>query len=469
MKKQGVNPYLPSWEYVPDAEPYIFGDRVYIYGSHDRFNSHAYCLNDYVCWSAPVDDLADWQYEGVIYKKTDDPLNPEGAMALYAPDVTKGADGRYYLYYVLDKVSIVSVAVSDTPDGKFEFYGYVTDENGNRLGERPGDDPQFDPGVLMENDQVYLYTGFCAKGDTSRSGAMVTVLDKDMLTITQETRFVLPNEPNSEGTGFEGHEFFEAPSIRKIGETYYLIYSSIVMHELCYATSQYPDRDFEYQGVIVSNNDLHIDSYKPADKPMYYGGNNHGSIVQVKEDWYIFYHRHTNGSNFSRQGCLEKIKVAQDGSIKQVEMTSSGPNGAPLDGKGTYPAYIACNLFHEEETVYTGDLWMDSQFPKITQDGKDGDQESGYIQNMTRSATAGFKYFNLDGASQITLSVRGYCKGDFEIRTSWDGDVLGTVTVDFTNVWTDYTAPVNLPDGVQSIYITYAGDGRASLSHFTLS
>lgn len=97
MKKQGFNPYLPSWEYVPDAEPYVFGNRVYIYGTHDRFNSHAYCLNDYVCWSAPVDDLADWQYEGVIYKKTDDPLNPEGAMALYAPDVTKGADGRYYL------------------------------------------------------------------------------------------------------------------------------------------------------------------------------------------------------------------------------------------------------------------------------------------------------------------------------------------------------------------------------------
>src|SRR5690625_5724753 len=64
MLKQGVNPYLPSWEYIPDAEPHVFGDRVYIYGSHDRFNGHVYCLNDYVCWSAPVDDLGDWRYEG---------------------------------------------------------------------------------------------------------------------------------------------------------------------------------------------------------------------------------------------------------------------------------------------------------------------------------------------------------------------------------------------------------------------
>ena len=93
MKKQGLNPYLPSWEYIPDGEPYVFNGRVYVYGSHDRFNGHAYCLNDYVCWSAPVDDLADWRYEGVIYKKTDDPLNPDGSMCLYAPDVTVGPDG----------------------------------------------------------------------------------------------------------------------------------------------------------------------------------------------------------------------------------------------------------------------------------------------------------------------------------------------------------------------------------------
>ncbi|MFY9393436.1 MAG: hypothetical protein WAP36_01900, partial [Halanaerobiales bacterium] len=155
MKKQRVNPYLPSWEYIPDAEPYVFEDpdnpgkyRVYIYGSHDRFNGYVFCLNDYVCWSAPVDNLGDWRYEGVIFRKTDDPLNPDGSMCLYAPDVTVGPDGRYYLYYVLDKVPVVSVAVSDTPAGKYEFYGYVSYPDGTRLGERPGDQPQFDPGVL---------------------------------------------------------------------------------------------------------------------------------------------------------------------------------------------------------------------------------------------------------------------------------------------------------------------------------
>ena len=115
MKKQAFNPYLPSWEYVPDGEPYVFGDRVYVYGSHDYYNGYVFCMGDYVGWSAPVDDLGNWRYEGVIYEKTADPLNKDGKMCLYAPDITMGPDGRYYLYYVLDHVSMVSVAVCDNP------------------------------------------------------------------------------------------------------------------------------------------------------------------------------------------------------------------------------------------------------------------------------------------------------------------------------------------------------------------
>ena len=71
--KQPTNPYLPSYEYIPDGEPYVFGDRVYVYGSHDKYNGDVYCELDYVCWSAPVSDLGEWIYEGVIYKKNQDP------------------------------------------------------------------------------------------------------------------------------------------------------------------------------------------------------------------------------------------------------------------------------------------------------------------------------------------------------------------------------------------------------------
>ncbi|MFP4661690.1 MAG: family 43 glycosylhydrolase [Halanaerobiales bacterium] len=470
MRQQRTNPYLPSWEYIPDAEPYVFNGRIYIYGSHDRFNGHVYCLNDYVCWSAPLEDLGDWRYEGLIYKKTDDPLNPDGSMCLYAPDVTVGPDGRYYLYYVLDKVPVVSVAVCNTPAGKYEFYGYVHYADGTRLGERDSDQPQFDPGVLTEGERTYLYTGFCPKGDRSRKGAMATVLGPDMLTVVEEPVFVAPSEPYSEGSSFEGHEFFEAPSIRKRGDTYYFVYSSILMHELCYATSKKPTEGFEYQGVIVSNCDLHIDSYKPADKPMYYGGNNHGSIVEIEGEWYIFYHRHTNGTNFSRQGCLEKIEFSEDGTISQVEMTSCTSIETPLRGYGEYPTYLACNLFCDEESVYTDftGAWMNKQFPKITQDGKDGDKEIGYIANMKESATAGFKYFDCKGIKQVKVKVRGYCKGEFEVKTSWEGEVLGTIPVEFSNIWKEYSADIVIPDGIQTLYFTYRGNGSASLASFTL-
>ena len=471
---QAFNPYLPSWEYIPDGEPHVFGDRVYVYGSHDKFNGHVYCLNDYVCWSAPVDDLAAWRYEGVIFEKTDDPDNRHGRGCLYAPDVTRGPDGRYYLYYVVDKSPCVSVAVCDTPAGRYRFVDYVRHADGTRLGERPGDTPQFDPGVLTEGDRVYLYTGFCGWGDTSRKGPMATVLKADMVSIAEEPVILMPSQPYSAGSGYEGHEFFEASSIRKFGDTYYFVYSSVVMHELCYATSKKPREGFVYRGVLVSNCDMHIDTYKPADKPMFYGANNHGGLERIGDALYIFYHRHTNGTNFSRQGLAERVRMLPDGSIPQVEMTSCGLNGGPLSGKGAYPAYIACNLFTDRENMYTGGsgrngFWLDGCYPRITQDGRDGDEEPGYIMNMTESATCGFKYFDCRGVTRVTLTVRGYAHGYYAVKTAWDGPELGRVAVDSSNVWTDYSADIALPDGVNALYLTYHGRGSAALKGFELS
>lgn len=69
MKKQVYNPYLPLNEYVPDGEPHVFGDRLYIYGSQDEAGGSLYCPGHYVTWSAPLDDLSDWRCEGVIYKR----------------------------------------------------------------------------------------------------------------------------------------------------------------------------------------------------------------------------------------------------------------------------------------------------------------------------------------------------------------------------------------------------------------
>lgn len=169
MKILGFNPYLPFWETVPDGEPHAFDGRIYIYGSHDKLNGTAFCEDDYVCWSTPEDDLGNWRYEGVIYKKMQDPLNgalyskalPEIEMPLgteenphllYAPDVAKGPDGRYYLYYALDFVNVISVAVCDTPAGKYEFLDFVRREDGSI----PDAGRWFDPAILSEESGNYV-------------------------------------------------------------------------------------------------------------------------------------------------------------------------------------------------------------------------------------------------------------------------------------------------------------------------
>lgn len=463
MKKQAFNPYMPSWEYVPDGEPHVFGDRVYVYGSHDIFNGWAFCLGDYICYSAPVDDLSDWRYEGVIFPRVgEDPLNGDGKMCLYAPDVTRGPDGRYYLYYVYDLTDVVSVAVCDTPAGEYKFYGYVHYPDGTLYGRNSemGDHPQFDPGVFTEGDKTYLYTGFGSKCP----GAMAAVLDKDMLTVLEKPNIIVPSPlyegvDRTKGTEYEDHGFFEASSLRKFGGKYYFIYSSSRQHELCYAVSDSPTENFKYGGILISNCDYNIDSYKPKNVKIRQGGNNHGSIEQINGEYYVFYHRQTNNTSYSRQGCAEKIIMESDGSFRQAEISSCGLNGGPLLGKGLYPAYIACYLF--------SDGFIPANYPVLTQDGRDGDEIPGHVKAMGNNTTVGFREFEFDGSTtEIRLSIRGNGKGEIEVRTTPDGEVLARVPTRKINFWEEVSAPITIPKGVHSLFFTYRGVRSTSLFSF---
>ena len=338
------NPYLPSYEYIPDGEPHIFGDRIYIYGSHDKFNSNDFCYNDHVCWSCPIDDLSAWRYEGVIFKRTDDPHNRSGRSPLYAPDACQGPDGKYYLYYFAAYHNEIGVAVCDTPCGQFKPIGYVHHADGTPLGRKKGDGFAFDPGVYVEGDKVYLYTGFgpvhypFTRGKQSKEGATCCHLDKDMMTIIGEPTILAKVKRNGQGTEWEGHEFFEAASMRKINGKYYFIYSSFLGHELCYATSDYPDKDFKFGGTLISIGDVGLRDHKDVKTAANFTGNTHGASLTIGDKHYVFYHRQTNRHCFSRQACAEEIKIEADGSIKQAEVTSCGLHGGPLPLPGTYTA-----------------------------------------------------------------------------------------------------------------------------------
>jgi hypothetical protein len=475
VKQQAFNPYLPSYEYIPDGEPHVFGDRVYVFGSHDRFGGKAFCLNDYVCYSAPVNDLGNWRFEGEIYKKTQDPLNPKGKQRMNAPDVCKGADGKFYLYYQLHAAPVLSVAVCDAPAGKYQFLGYVKYPDGHSLGSRKKEIYPFDPGVFVDDDgKVYLYAGFSPIGGFLKlmqmrgnvlDGAYFVELEKDMLTVKAEPKLIVPGDITAAGTSFVGHPFFEASSMRKVGSKYYFIYSSLLSHELCYATSDKPDRDYVYGGTLVSNGDIGLTE---DGKPRNYTGNTHGSIVNINGNWYVFYHRQTNRCQCSRQACAERIEILSDGTIPQVEMTSCGLNGGPLSGRGEYEARIACNLSGKDGAADTS-IKKNKFHPYFTQSGTDrkhdGDQ---YIANLCDGAWCGFKYFEFDNNKSVSVKVRGNAEGILKVSTDIYGASVADIPIVSAKDWTLFAKLTTITDGVSALYFKFQGAGAIDFMSFTL-
>lgn len=491
--KPVFNPYLPLNEYIPDGEPHLFDGRVYIYGSHDRTQGQKYCEDHYVTWSAPEDDLTDWRYEGVIYRRTQDPTNADDKFQLWAPDVTKGPDGRYYLYYCYSFYDEIGVAVSDSPAGPFDFYGHVKYPQNIQDGAVLRDFGPFDPAVLTDDDgRVYLYYGFCPAGEKAfiapdipeeakaamspeqladiemlatkvwQKYSVVVELEADMLTTKGVPQELIPSEAVSVGTTFEGHGFFEASSIRKFDGKYYFVYSSHKSHELCYATSEYPDRDFVYGGTLVSNGDIGLNG---RTVPVCVTGNNHGGLVQANRNYYIFYHRQTNGTEFSRQGCAEKIKMREDGGFDQVEITSCGLNKGPLPASGSYPAAIACHIRGKKSLDiidYANPIMKETTM--VTQTGN-----RVYVANIEDGSVLGYKYFAFLGADMIILEMRGAFDGEILISTDAEGEnVIGEADVHIQSEdWGCELIPLCEISGNNPLYFTFSGNGTLDMKGFS--
>ncbi len=525
QKKQVFNPFLPLHEYIPDGEPHVFGDRVYLFGSHDREGGCTFCMEDYVTYSAPVNDLSDWRYEGVIYRAEQDSLYPKRKY-MFAPDVVQGNDGRYYLYYCMGGdygyggYSVpVSVAVCDTPGGKYEFLGHVRYKNGETMMRYIC----FDPAVLNDNGTIRLYYGtqydyeeregfpedeallqteMQMLGRTreeilsypdSIMGAVMAVLEDDMLTVKEDPRHIIPYRVK--GTSFEAHPFFEGSSMRKVGDKYYFIYSSWQNHELCYATSDYPDRDFTFGGTIVSNGDIGLAGRTPEHK-LNMTGTTHGSIAEINGQWYVFFHRLTHKSDYSRQACAEKIRIQPDGSIGQVEVTSCGLNEGPLRSGATYPAVIACNLTngcmpHGSNSIFT------FPFPNVTHRG-----DERFIAEIGNRTLIGYKYFDFQGTTRISVKIRREteenravyegpirkderCENEdtrnavpaftgeqayLAIHTDPNQPEVGRIYIgeSLPATWTECTAQVHIANGVKPLYFLYHGNTRLQMLEFSV-
>lgn len=532
MKKNQIyNPFLPLYEYIPDGEPHVFGDRVYHYGSHDKEGGDTFCMLDYVCYSAPVDDLTAWRYEGVIYQAKQDPRYP-APQYMYAPDVVQGNDGRFYLYYCMGGdygqggyQGPVSVAICDTPAGQYEYLGVVKNPDGSPMLKYIC----FDPAVLNDDGTIRLYYGtqydyeerddfltndFYLQDEIqmfgrsreeilsypdSIMGPIMAVLSDDMLTVKEEAKHIIPYRVK--GTSFEAHPFFEGSSMRKVGKKYYFIYSSWQNHELCYATSDQPDRDFVFGGTIVSNGDI---GYRGRDTrhKLNMTGTTHGSIIEINGQWYVFYHRLTHKSDYSRQACAEKIRILEDGSIPQAEMTSCGLNDGPLSAEGTYPAVIACNLTNGHMPHGSNSVFQIS-FPNVTHKGQER-----FIAEVEDHTLIGYKYFECRDVKQFGITYRmeteknrvifdGRYRTDsrsqddenfantysaeeqkaltkpinpdrstenyFSICCDTPNAEVGRLVLDDVEDWKTIITSVNIPDGIHAFYLVYHGQKKIQL------
>lgn len=467
MKKQCMNPYLPLDEYIPDGEPHVFDGRLYVFGSHDRENGSEFCELDYVLWSAPTDDLSDWQYHGVIFRREQDPYNPDG-LPMYAPDCARGPDGRFYLYYCVKFQDAIHVAVAERPEGPYAFYGRVSWPDGRVLSENQ----PYDPSVLCTEEGIFLYYGFAPcminipryRGQDLR-GCSAVRLDRDMLTVREGPAIVLPSLLYAKGTSFEAEPYFEAPSARRIGGRFYLVYSSVNTHKLCYAVSERPMTGFRYGGCIVSNGDVGYRGRSEADKLMSVG-NDHGGLVEVNGQWYIFYHRHTSRTQYQRQGCAERVFFDADGRIPQVTVTSSGMNPGPLDGTRDYPAVYCCNLTngHMGALNSLGRSNAEDEFPWLKSEG--GER---CIADFTDGCLVGYKYLDLSQTRSVGVEYRGSGMGQIELSTEPDGDAAATLPISPAENWTERRVCVRFDGEARELYLRYRGRGRIELKTLLLS
>ncbi len=408
-----ANPFLPLWEYIPDGEPRVFGDRVYIYGSHDNAGSDSFCDYKLKVWSAPVNDLNNWTCHGDIFHTRPDRDHPSDTdwtdYPLYAPDVVE-KDGKYYLYcYILWNKGCV--AVSDKPEGPFKLLSKYKYDLPDNLVE---DGVFVDPGVLVDDDgRVYIYCGF--------EKSYMAELKSNMYEVIGDSYIpdIIPADKSDE------KGFFEACSMRKVGDIYYLIYSPNKGNRLEYMTSDSPRGPFTYRGTIVDNG---ID---------YPAGNNHGSICNINGQWYIFYHRMTNATITSRRACVEKIEILPDGTIPQVEMTSLGFEDS-LNPYRITNADIAC--------VLKGGCFI-TELDKFTR----------VITAIKTGAVIGYKYFDFgeDYSSEtmeFAVKVNGSgCSATIKILIDGEGGTeIGECKIGSSSG--TYTAIVKNVTGRHSVF-----------------
>lgn len=542
VHEQAGNPYLPLWEHLPDGEPRVFEDpdkpgkfRAYIIGSHDvRFNS--YCGPDIRMWSAPVEDLSSWRDEGPIFTyNTEDQWD-----VMYAPDLVEinRQDGKkeYYLYpHSRGRFREPMVCKSDRPDGPFTPVNMEED----RIHPKKGSFLGFDPSIFVEkitdkNDPDYSM-GFRAYGFWGFQRSSAAQLDQNTMWSVRPGTEIIPyfipasfrygavKEPA--GTEYpalyKGQDpgqfnFFEASSIRQVGNKYVMVFSGHSGPDygigssnstLRYAYGDSPLGPWRSGGIVVDSRGIVPNEDGSALMTTNAGHNTHGSLQEINGQWYVFYHRPPRGFGFARQAVVAPVKIVADekkvadggkvyitgydpyakdnvwtakdskgNEYTGAEVTSEGFHIFGLDPYQYYSAGYACFMTNSQSMQDNWDTWDNSMDMKV----KGGD-------------IVGYKYFGFGGLDKDAKGIKafkGTAQGNmtsfsiflqpttaksFKVKVmmdgpwsnaTWNGKQIGEIEVkagsDADKAVKRYTVDVSKfvdnIDGKHAIYLVAQGD-----------
>ena len=467
------NPYLPLWEHLPDGEPRVFEDpdqpgklRAYIIGSHD-VHYNKYCGNDVRMWSAPVEDLSQWRDEGPIFTWF------VGGQwdTMYAPDLVETIDkatGKktYWLYpHSRGWRRVPMVCKGDRPNGPFTPVNLT--EDGTQC--LPGSLIDFDPSVFIEpvtnkkdkdfdkGYRAYVFYGFqhstaCELDqNTMYSKREGTELIDPFIPASSRDGKLLDKEGSEYKALYQGQNpldfnFFEASSIRQVGNKYVMVFSGYSGKEyglgntnsaLRYAFGDSPLGPWRSGGVLVDSRGVVLGEDGSKLITTNAGHNTHGSLQEINGQWYVFYHRPPRGFGNARQAMGAPVKiewdkkpVAKGGKVRITGYDPFAPNnewtaaaadgntytGAEVTSEGFqifglppyayYSAGLACFMYGPNSNE-----WM--------QDNHDVWNNSMDLAGIQNGGVIGFKYFGFAGLAQDTKGVKA-----FEGTKGGDGTVL---------------------------------------------
>ncbi len=543
------NPYLPLWEHLPDGEPRVFEDpdnpgkmRAYIIGSHDvKFTE--YCGNDIRIWSAPVEDLTNWRDEGPVFSHY---VNGKWD-TMFAPDLVEVKDkttGKktYWLYpHSRGWRRVPMVCKGDRPDGPF------TPVNLNADGTAcvDGSIIDFDPSVFVENItnkkdpdyargfRAYVFYGFrhstAFELDQDNMYAVRPGTEIHDYFIPASERYGVIRDPQGtqypalyKGQNPGDFNFFEASSIRQVGNKYVMVFSGYSGPEygqgstnsaLRYAYGDSPLGPWRSGGVLVDSRGIVPNEDGTHLVGMNAAHNTHGSIQEINGQWYVFYHRPPRGFGFARQAMVAPIKiewdkkaVAKGGQVRitaydpyaknnewtaeasdgmkytGAEVTSEGFNIFGLPPYAYYSAGIACYMSDQQWMQDNFDVWNNSMD----------------LAGVKNGGVVGFKYFGFGGLAQHTKGIKPFegtkqgdntkfCinmtskgKGAFRVRvmldgpyanTTWNGKEIAVVDVPANAAKEAKTYEVAVPaveglTGKHAIYLVVEGAGNEPLVDF---